>query len=99
MFVLDKNQPLALDYPAYIFLLFGPSNVFPECAKRMKLVELRLKGVQPSTGEPIDQIVQLEEAEHPTNGPYYWGKFTVSNCSQDPYTLFLKIFRKRLRAT
>jgi hypothetical protein len=91
---VDKNQPLALDYPAYIFLLFGPSNVYPEHSKCMRHVELRLTGVLPATGDPINTVVKLEEAEDPTLGPYYWGTFTVSNCANDPYTIFLKVSGK-----
>lgn len=93
-FVVHKNQPLALDHPAYVFLLFGPSKVFPERAKMMKEVFLRLKGIMPATGETIDSEVRMEQGMDGKLGPFYWGTFMPINCGADPYTLFMEVSGK-----
>jgi hypothetical protein len=88
--IVDQSQPLALDTPAYVFLMFGPSRVFPERSKRMRNPTLTVKGNQPGHG-PLDIPVNLTEAIDPQLGPYYWGTFEATNCASDPYQLTLHV--------
>jgi len=88
-----KKQHLALDYPAYVFLLFGPSDIFPERSKRMRNPTVRLTGNRPDFG-PLNINVPLNEAVDSQLGPYYWGTFMVGNCGKDPYQLTLHVTGK-----
>jgi len=87
-----KTRPLSLDRPAYIFILFGPTEIDPEKGgKIMEQPELRLVGTYPLTGKPIDMKIKLKLAQDNDVGQYYWGSFNPHNCSDDPYTLTLII--------
>lgn len=87
-----KSQPLSLDRPAYIFILFGPTKIGPEKGGRlMKQAELSLIGTYPLTGKPIKKNVQLNPGHDNDVGQYYWGSFDPHNCANDPYTLTLFI--------
>lgn len=86
------TQKLSLDRPAYIFLLFGPSDIAPiKGGRKMKDARLRLTGTEPSTGKSLDIKVQLTEAIDAKLGTYYWGSFYPCNCTNDPYTLNIEI--------
>lgn len=87
-----KIQPLSLDNLAYIFILFGPTEIEPVKGGRvMKKTELRLVGTYPSNNKPIDIPVKLKIAYDSDTGYYYWGSFNPYNCGNKIYTLNLVI--------
>jgi hypothetical protein len=87
---LHASQPLSHDRPAYIFVSFGPTTSLAE-GRAMAQVVVRLRGVNPVDGTPIDQLVPMEMASDPDVGFYYWGNFRPRNCAPDPYELRLHI--------
>jgi hypothetical protein len=89
-----QSQPLSLDRPAYVFIVFGPSHLGPEPGGRemdLQATTVHLVGTEPASGNPIDLELALQRAEDSSVGTYYWGSFQPDNCGKDPYQLTIQI--------
>jgi hypothetical protein len=90
-----KNRQLSLDRSAYVFVLFGPSDIGPVTGgKNVVDPMVRLTGTNSLDGQPIDIVVSLQTDQDSELGTYYWGSFNPHNCGDDPYDLTLEISAK-----